>query len=128
MKTKVNTVKKENEKLTTKAPVSKSEKVEKATTKVAEILKISAEDRIKRLENLQILANKFQFLKEKEHDFNKYMSSNDGLKEKIVLSNQSGYSIDVTNTEIVREIQQVISQKLSECLANAEQEITEFSI
>jgi len=92
------------------------------------ILKPTAEDRIRRLENFQLLTKKFQHLKTKKDELNAFLISSDGQKEKLVLKNSEGYILEVSNSEVILETTKLMENILDNLLAKAEKEVQEFEV
>jgi hypothetical protein len=103
-------------------------KVEKSSTKVDEMLRPSAESRIKKLQNFQLMADKHAFLQNKKDELEKFIISSDGTKEKITLSNAKGFNMDISNSQVVEEITEVVAKKLQTFLDASEKEILKYSI
>lgn len=103
-------------------------KVENATAKVKAILSPSADGRIKKLENFQLLANRYSFLKRKQDELERFILSSDGTKEKVILSNASGFSIEVSNTQVIEKVQELIQAELDTFVKASEKEIVNFQI
>jgi hypothetical protein len=92
------------------------------------ILKPTAEDRIRRLENFLLLTKKFQHLKTKKDELNAFLISSDGQKEKLVLKNSEGYILEVSNSEVIMETTKLMEKILDNLLAKAEKEVQEFEV
>lgn len=120
-------VKKENAK-EQEAKEPKTLKVEKSTTEVNEILNPTAEQRIKKMKNFQLLAEKHAFLKEKAENLESFILSSDGTKEKITLSNAKGFHFEVTNTQVTEDVLKVLSDRLKAFTEASEKEILEYNI
>jgi hypothetical protein len=88
----------------------------------------TAEQRLKSVEQFQILGDKFRFLKKKEDELNKFILSSDGTKEKISLSNASGFSFEVSNSQTIEKVLKIITDDLEIFTARAEQEIMQFTV
>jgi len=106
----------------------KNQKEEKSSTQINEILNPTAEQRIKKIKNFNLLAKKHAFLNEKRDDLENFIVSSDGTKEKIELSNANGYKIEITNSQVVEEITEVVKTLLDKFLKSSEQEILEYTI
>lgn len=118
-------------KVTAAVEVPKAEKavqMEKASAKVRDIFSPSADGRIKKLENFQLLASRYNFLKNKQDELERFILSSDGTKEKVVLSNASGFSIEVSNTQVVEKVQNLVQAELEAFLKLSEKEIVNFQI
>jgi hypothetical protein len=104
-------------------PIEKQEK---------EIVKLpivpTAEFRLKMAEQFRILGEKFNFLKTKEDELNKFVLSSDGTKEKISLSNASGFKFEVSNSQTIEKVLKVIQDDLSAFTERANEEILNFKI
>ena len=119
----------------TSKPTEEPKKVEEnnstKSSQEAELIRIlnpSAEQRLKNLDQMQILGGKFKFLKTKEDELNKFVLSSDGTKEKISLSNASGFKFDVSNSQTIEKVLKVIEEDLKIFTERAEQEILQFTI
>lgn len=88
----------------------------------------SAEERIKRMSNFQILANKHTHLKMKEEELQKFILSSDGQKEKIVLENSSGLKIEVTNSAVIAKVVGEMKGTLDNLISEVDSEIRTFVI
>ncbi|GAB3708668.1 hypothetical protein [Flavobacterium koreense] len=110
-----------------KAPLKDAEKpIEKQ--EVSNLLNPSAEVRLKRLDQFLILGEKFKFLKTKEDELNKFVLSSDGTKEKISLSNASGFKFEVTNSQTIEKVLKVIQEDLSLFITKADEEVKAFIV
>lgn len=134
MKTQTKSTKTSNTKEIAKKEISKNgvqnkeQKEEKSSTQINEILNPTAEQRIKKIKNFNLLAKKHAFLNEKRDDLENFIVSSDGTKEKIELSNANGYKIEITNSQVVEEITEVVKTLLDKFLKSSEQEILEYTI
>jgi len=88
----------------------------------------TAEQRLKSGEQFRILGDKYLFLKKKEDELNKFILSSDGTKEKISLSNASGFSFEVTNSQTIEKVLKVITDDLVIFTERAEKEIMQFTV
>src|SRR5690606_5596156 len=118
---------------TTKNGVGNTQKAgEKAEKeKTAELIKKfepSAELRLQRLSNFTILGEKHTFLKKKEDELSKFIVSSDGTREKITLSNASGFTFEVSNRQTIEKVVQVIENDLKSFIQKSEMEILNFQI
>lgn len=105
----------------------KPEQVEKLKATI-ESFAPSAEERIKRLSNFQILTTKYSHLKMKQEELEKFMLSSDGQREKLVLENSVGLKIEVNNSNVLKKVQGVMSDILNELVAETELEVKNFVI
>ena len=92
------------------------------------LLSPTAEQRLKSLEQMRILGDKFTFLKTKEDELEKFILSSDGTKEKISLSNASGFKFEVSNSQTIEKVLEVIAGDLKIFTERAEKEIISFTV
>ena len=95
---------------------------------VMSFLNPSAETRLKKLEQFNVLGAKFKLLKAMEDDLTKFILSSDGSKEKIELSNNSGFKFNVSNTQTIEKVLILVKLELSGFIDKADKEIKEFII
>lgn len=100
----------------------------KSLSKVDEILNPSATQRIKKLENFQLLAKKHVFLTNKKDELDKFIISSDGTKEKITLKNAEGYEFTVSNSQVVEKVVDVMKSQLDTFIQRSEKEVLQFNI
>lgn len=112
---------------TQKAVISEASKVEQVQ-EIKKLLNPTAEQRLKSLEQMRILGEKFTFLKTKEDELEKFILSSDGTKEKISLSNASGFKFEVTNSQTIEKVLEVIAKDLKVFTERAENEIISFTV
>ena len=74
------------------------------------------------------MADKHAFLQNKKDELEKFIISSDGTKEKITLSNAKGFNMDISNSQVVEEITEVVAKKLQTFLDASEKEILKYSI
>jgi hypothetical protein len=106
----------------------KKNPVQKSSTKVDELLNPTAEGRIKKLENFNLLVKKHKFLNEKNDELQKFIISSDGTKEKIILENAQGFKFEVSNSQVVEKVLDVVSTELETFTKASEKEVLAFSI
>lgn len=111
-----------------KKPVQTSNAEAKQVAEIKRLINPTAEQRLRSLEQMQILAKKFTFLKEKKDSLEKFILSNDGTKEKITLSNAQGFNFEVSNSQTIEKVLQVIQDDLELFTTRAEKEILEFNV
>lgn len=131
METKTKTTKTATNKGSAKKTETKKQasgKVEKSNTKFNEFVNPTAEDRIRKIKNFQILADKHAFLKDKENELENFVMSSDGTKEKISLSNAKGFTFEVSNTQVIKEVIKVVTEKLTAFKEDAERQVLEYEI
>jgi hypothetical protein len=101
---------------------------QKSTTLVDEILNPSATARIKKLENFQLLAKKHDFLAQKRNHLEQFIISSDGTKEKVILKNAEGFEFEVSNSQVVEQVLEVIQKNLDAFIEKSEREVLSFQI
>lgn len=89
---------------------------------------LSAETRIKNLENFQILAKRYQSLKDKEEELIKFSLANDGIRIKLALYAENVPAFKVSNTETLNTIMGILKKDLENRITTTEKEIQEFNI
>ena len=89
---------------------------------------ISADGRLKNLEHFQKLAEKYNFLKGKNDDLTSFMIGRDGMRDKIIIMNDTHQVIEISNSEVIEEVLKVCEIKLGTLLNESEQQIINFSI
>lgn len=107
------------------------EKVEEKQEEVKAIINsfaVTAEDRIKRAENFQILSTKYTHLKMKNEELERFIISKDGMREKLVLENSGGHKIEVNNSTVLGKAIDLLKNELQHLLSEADREIKEFVI
>jgi len=97
-------------------------------TDIVNMLNPSSETRLKRLEQFQVLADKFKALKAMEDNLTKFILSSDGTKEKIELSNNSGFKFVVSNTQTIEKVLNLIQIELDIFIKKADEEVKAFII
>lgn len=106
-----------------------SEQAEKKQT--LELLKKfepTAEQRLQNLERFKILGEKHTFLKQKEDELSKFIISSDGTRERVTLSNASGFTFEVSNSQTLEKVVSIIEEDLKTFVQRSEQEILSFQI
>lgn len=129
-----------NENQNVSAPDAKQDKPE-ATAEPKEVVSIdqqvkdilhaprpSAEDRIKNAKNFEILTTRFEFLKNKAEELNRFNLHNAGTNTKLILKNQSGADFEVLNSGVIDEVLNVMGEKLKKLLTDTEAEVLNFQI
>ena len=111
-----------------KKPLISEEEKNKAKEEIKKILHPTAEQRLKSLEQMRILGDKFTFLKTKQDELERFMLSSDGTKEKISLSNASGFKFEVSNSQTIEKVLEVIASDLKVFTERADKEILNFAI
>lgn len=107
--------------------VKKLAEVQKAEKQIDEILSPTAKARIKKLETLNILAEKHAKVSKKYDELTNFIASNDS-NASMKFNAESGYNFNITNPVIVSKILLVVENELSELLAKSENEVLTFHI
>ena len=111
-----------------KKPIISEVEKNKASNEIIKMLNPSAEQRLKSLENFKILGDKFNYLKGKQDELSRFVLSSDGTKEKISLSNASGFKFEVSNSQTIEKVIELIQNDLNIFTEKAEKEVLTFSI
>lgn len=89
----------------------------------------TAQERIEKAEQFDILAGRFDYLKTKKQDLEKFVLKNDGLSGcRLSIMASGGAQFDVQNTSIIGELLTLCNVKLNALLNEAENEILNFKI
>lgn len=88
----------------------------------------TAEQRLQNLERFKILGDRHTFLKKKEDELSKFIISSDGTKERITLSNASGFTFEVSNSQTLEKVVSIIENDLKLFVQKSEQEILDFQV
>lgn len=115
----------------TEEPKNVTQTTKAVTTQEQEIKRLlnpSVEQRLKSMEQMRILGEKFTFLKDKKDNLEKFILSSDGTKEKITLSNARGFLFEVSNSQTIEKVLDVIQKDLDLFTSRAEKEILEFNV
>jgi len=100
----------------------------KSNTTIKDIVNPTAQSRIQKIKNFEILANKFNFLENKKQELEQFIISNDGTKEKLTLSNVNGYKFEVSNSQVLEKVVELLDAELTTFLEKSEKEILAYSI
>ena len=87
----------------------------------------TVQERISRLEHLQMLVQKYGAVKEKENELKTYLLEADGSQEYIIFCSGSDEKMKITNTNILRKLVQVVQNEMKEFREGVENEILSFS-
>lgn len=88
----------------------------------------TAQERIEKAEQFDILAGRFDYLKTKKQDLEKFVLKNDGLSGCRLSVVSGSAQFDVQNTNIISELLTLCNVKLNALLNEAENEILNFKI
>lgn len=105
-----------------------NESLKNETLKMIANFRPSAEERIKNAEKFQILTQKYDHLKVKKEELEKFKISSDGTKEKIYFENAEGYKLEVSNSNIIDKMLSLAEDTLNGILSDTEQQVQEFVI
>ncbi len=128
-----NAVRKSTQKQPKDVQSLKIAKTQKATeeAKKEALLKVvvpSADDRIKRMENFQIVTKKYQHLKTKNEELKKFNISSDGTRERLILHNAADFNFEVTNSQVMQKVVNLLQSELDILLVDSEKEVREFEV
>jgi hypothetical protein len=112
-----------NKKASTKTATSNAT----AVAQVKEILMPSAESRIKKLENLQRLADRHSKLTEKRDELDSFNLGVDNLNESLIINNGKE-SFTVSNSVVVARVKSLIDEELNKLIDKSSDEIVNYSI
>tara|TARA_B100002049_G_C15930806_1_gene312147 strand:+ start:246 stop:644 length:399 start_codon:yes stop_codon:yes gene_type:complete len=119
---------KANNKTTLKKAEDVKPQEAKSNTTIKDIVNPTAQSRIQKIKNFEILANKFSFLENKKQELEQFIISNDGTKEKLTLSNVNGYKFEVSNSQVLEKVVELLDTELTTFLEKSEKEILAYSI
>lgn len=119
---------KANNKTTLKKAEDQKPQEAKSTTTIKDIVNPTAQSRIQKIKNFEILANKFSFLENKKQELEQFIISNDGTKEKLTLSNVNGYKFEVSNSQVLEKVVELLDAELTTFLDKTEKDILAYSI
>lgn len=88
----------------------------------------SAEQRIKNAENFQKLAEKHTFLTQKSDELNAFMIGRDGLREKVIIMNDTEKAFEISNSLVIEEVLNLCSSKLDNLITESKEQILNFAI
>lgn len=100
------------------------EAIEKLTPKAP----LSAEERIKKIEQFKALSERFNVLKGKDNDLKLFIAGNDKMTAKISLENQAGFKMDIRNSNVIEKVLKTMQDELNLLLIEAEKEVLNFEI
>jgi hypothetical protein len=87
----------------------------------------TAEQRRRSLKQLNQLDAKLTWLQNKQDELNTFEISNEGTKESIVLSNASGFRFEVTNTQIIHEVLELLRNQVETKISETQKDIATFN-
>jgi len=98
------------------------------TQKMIAEMRPTAEQRIQNAEKFKILTSKYDHLKAKKEELEKFKISSDGTKERIYFENSEGYKLEVSNSNIVNDMLKLAETTLTSILEATQKEVQEFII
>lgn len=110
------------------AEQKKTANVQKSKTTIDEIMNPSATSRIKKLDTLNILADKLKKVDTKHDELTHFLASNDGNQSKMEFSADNGYRFTVGNPVIINKILGFVETELTTLKAKTENEVLSFQI
>jgi hypothetical protein len=111
-------------------PMKKTEKetISESTKKLIANFRPTAEERIKNAEKFKILTEKYDHLKTKKDELEKFKISSDGTKERIYFENAEGFKLEVSNSNVITEMLQLAEKTLFNIVNATEKQVQEFVI
>jgi hypothetical protein len=106
----------------------KAAQIEKSTAKVDEIFNPSADDRIKKLETLNRLAEKKQKIDRKLSELVNFNASNDGTQSEMTFSGHNGYRFTISNPVTIKKLLGFVEEELNQLKEKTGKEIINFQI
>lgn len=106
----------------------KAEEVKKETKVLIANFRPSAEERIKNAQKFQILTKKYDHLKEKKEELERFKISSDGTEEHIYFQNSEGYKLEVSNSNVIEKMLKLAEETLTGILNETEKQVQEFVI
>lgn len=112
----------------TEKEVKPTEKIEKSNSTIEHILNPNADSRIKRLQTLNILAEKKEKIDFKLGELTNFNASNDGTNSKMEFSAKNGYTFTISNPVTITKILGQIEAELFQLQERTNTEILDFQI
>ncbi len=106
----------------------KKDEIKKESQALIQSFQPTAEERIKNAEKFTILTKKYDHLKAKKEELEKFKISSDGTKERIFFENAEGYKLEVSNSNIVNDMLALAENTLSNILNDTKKQVQEFVI
>lgn len=104
-----------------------AEKVKEQQKEISRILTPTAKAKIKRLETLQILADKYDTVSKKYDELTNFMAGNDNTDAQMKFVTP-GYGFTVKNPFVINKVLEMVEAEFSVIVEKAEKEVLEFSI
>lgn len=102
------------------------------TKPLSEVLKSlkqpTADERIKKAEQFEILAQRFAQLSDKKTALDKFLIADDGTNGCILTLKSAGKSFDISNNGVIKEVLTYAKVKLNSLIETTEAEILSFVI
>lgn len=106
----------------------KAEEVKKEAKVLIADFRPTAEERIKNAQKFQILTKKYDHLKEKKEELERFKISSDGTEEHIYFQNSEGYKLEVSNSNVIEKMLKLAEETLTGILKETEKQVQEFVI
>lgn len=99
-----------------------------ATMEVLKPTKPTADERIKRSEEFEILARRFEILNEKKNGLNKFLISDDGTQACTLTLKSAGKSFEINNNGVIKKLLITAKSELDSLIESTESEVLNFVI
>ncbi len=109
----------------TKTPETEKKQGEAKTPKLAVP---TASARIERMRKMNVVAERFEFLKEKDKELFTFMQTSDGSSDSIILSNGRGERFEVNNTAVIEATVKLMRDTLDGKIKATEKELETFEV
>lgn len=90
--------------------------------------KVSAQDRIKKAEQFEILANRHEALVEKKSQLAKFLISDDGTQGVNLVFKSRNQTFEISNNAVIKEVLTYAKTKLDSLIETSEAEVLHFVI
>ena len=87
-----------------------------------------AADRLEKMNQLEILAERYDKLKTRRDGLKRFLLSSDGSKESITLKNSGGATFEISNSTCISEVLALLVSRNDGAIAATENEINGFDI
>ncbi|MES2590899.1 MAG: hypothetical protein V4608_03355 [Bacteroidota bacterium] len=104
------------------------EQKEIAKMEILKPLKPTADERIKRAEQFEILAQRFEILTEKKNSLGKFLIADDGTQGCTLILKSAGKSFEMNNNAVIKEVLTSAKVKLDTLIEITEAEVLNFII
>lgn len=104
------------------------EEKKETEVKSLSLLKVTGKSIIKRVETVQILADKYEKLSNKYDSLTNFMAAKDLDECSMKFVSNNGYSFTLNNGNIIQSILEIVEKKFSEHLDQAEKQLINFKL